>query len=123
MNALNLARNAYASPTAPIRTDRGNEYDAFTQVTHKLRCLNPRKEHIAFVNALHENRKLWTLLAIDVADKGNQLPQSLRAQIFYLAEFTDHHTSRVLSGKSDPTALVDINTAIMAGLRQQGPTR
>lgn len=120
MNALNLARNAYASPAAPVRTDRATEHDAFAKVTHKLRSLNQKSNPTEFVNALHDNRQLWTLLAVDVADESNKLPQSLRAQIFYLAEFTDQHTSKVLAGKADTLPLVDINTAIMAGLRQNG---
>ncbi len=122
MNALNLARNAYASTAAPIRTHRGTEYDAFSKITHKLRSLDPKNDHAAMVTALHENRQLWTLLAVDVADANNQLPQSLRAQIFYLAEFTDHQTSQILAGRASAAALVEINMAVMAGLRQKGPS-
>jgi len=120
VNVLQQARTAYASSAAPIRTESGTEYDAFARVTHRLKTLNPKTEFGAFVRALHENRQLWTLLAIDVADSANQLPQALRAQIFYLAEFTAKHTSDILSNGASHDPLVDINTAIMRGLRQQG---
>ena len=70
--------------------------------------------------AIHDNRRLWTLLAGDVADEGNTLPQGLRAQIFYLAEFTLHHSPKVLDGSASADVLVEINTAVMRGLRQQG---
>ena len=120
MNALDMARTAYTSNVAPIRTERGIEYDAFARVTHRLKTADPGKNYPAFVQALHENRQLWTLLAVDVADEANSLPQGLRAQIFYLAEFTAHQTSKVLSLGESPEALIEINTAIMRGLRQQG---
>ena len=120
MNALDMARTAYTSSAAPIRNERGVEYDAFARVTHRLKTANPHHNYPAFVQALHENRQLWTLLAIDVADAANDLPQGLRAQIFYLAEFTAHQTTKILSSDANPDALIEINTAIMRGLRQQG---
>ena len=55
-------------------------------------------------------------MAIDVADNENALPQELRAQLFYLAEFTEHHSRRVLRREADVTALIDINTAVLRGL-------
>ena len=58
-------------------------------------------------------------MAVDVADKGNALPKELRAQIFYLAEFTDHHSQQVIRGKATPTALIDINMAVLKGLNGQ----
>ncbi len=119
MNALDSARMAYTSAAAPIRNERGVEYDAFARVTHRLKSTNPRQNYPAFVQALHENRQLWTLLAIDVADAANKLPQELRAQIFYLAEFTTYQTTKVLSSGAGTDALIEINTAIMRGLRQQ----
>lgn len=120
MNALDQARTAYTSTAAPIRNERGVEYDAFARVTHRLKTVKPHLNYPAYVQALHENRQLWTLLAIDVADAANNLPQELRAQIFYLAEFTGHQTTRILSSGASPGSLIEINTAIMRGLRQQG---
>lgn len=118
MNPTNLARTAYTSTAAPTRTPQGLEIDAFSQITQRLQSTDARRDPGGFVRALHDNRQLWTTLAIDVADAGNQLPRSLRAQIFYLAEFTDHHTSKVLRGIADVAALIDINTSVMRGLRQ-----
>ena len=51
-----------------------------------------------------------------MADDGNGLPRTLRAQIFYLSEFTDHHSRRVLKGEAEVDALIDINLAVMRGL-------
>ena len=117
--ALDLAQSAYTSSAAPTRSASSIELDAFSRITRRLQRLGSGRGSEAFAQALHENRQLWTLLAIDVADAENNLPQSLRAQIFYLARFTDLHTSKILAGTADAAVLVDINTAMMRGLRQQ----
>jgi flagellar biosynthesis activator protein FlaF len=122
VNALQMARTAYSNTTAPIRTPRGTEYEAFARITHRLRQASADKKisYPDYVKALYDNRRLWTLLASSVADKDNQLPKELRAKIFYLAQFTAQHTSAILSKKANETALIDINTAIMRGLHREG---
>lgn len=119
MNALDQARSAYAATAAPIRTDRGNEFDAFSRVTADLRSAWDRRvtDYPAFVMAVDRNRRLWTLLAIEVADRANALPEDLRARLFYLAEFTIAHSREVLRGKDDVGPLIDVNIAVMRGLR------
>jgi len=69
-----------------------------------------------YVHALNDNLRLWLLLASDVADADNELPQQLRAQIFYLAEFTQQHTLKALRKEVDAEALIDINTSVLRGL-------
>lgn len=116
MNAFQLAKTAYAPVHAPLRSAQTNEYDAFVKVTSALKQATA---HHDVARAIHDNRSLWTLLAADVADCDNQLPKALRAQIFYLAEFTEQHSRKVLNGTGTTDALIDINAAIMGGLRQQ----
>jgi len=123
VNASTLAHAAYTSFSAPIRTNRSTEYDIFARITQRLRKSDPKKDYAAMVGALHENRQLWTLLAVDVADAENALPQQLRAQIFYLAEFTLAHTSKILAGEGGIEDLIDVNTTIMRGLRPQAGNR
>ncbi len=120
MNATLMARNAYATASAPTRTPRSTEYEAFARITRRLTEDHARANYPDHVSALHENRQLWTILAMDVADQNNALPADLRARIFYLAEFTLTHTSDVLAGKASAAALIDINTAIMRGLGANG---
>lgn len=124
MNALDMARTAYASPGTPARTLRGIEYDVFARVTHRLKSalVKGRNDVPALAQALHENRQLWATLAADVAGPDNQLPPPLRAQLFYLYEFTDQHSVKVLNGSASAEVLVDINTAVMRGLRSEGRT-
>lgn len=70
------------------------------------------------VTALSENNKLWITLAIDVADSDNKLPKELRARIFYLAEFVQQHTRKVLRKEARISPLLEINASILKGLRQ-----
>lgn len=120
-----MARSAYAAPGQPARTPRGTEYELFARITHRLKAAHAggNPDFAALAHALHDNRRLWTALAADVADAGNGLPAELRARIFYLSQFTGQHTSKVLSGAASPEVLIDINTTIMRGLRQDPPRR
>ncbi|MFW8593748.1 flagellar biosynthesis regulator FlaF [Cribrihabitans neustonicus] len=119
MNASSLARQAYAKNAAPLRTSRDTEYKAFAQITHRLLAA-ARKGKPGFNDlaaAVHDNRKLWSVLAADVADTANQLPDDLRANILSLAEFSLTHSHAVLQRKASAAPLIEINTAIMRGLR------
>lgn len=120
MNAFNMAKTAYSNSASPTRTLRGTEYDAFARITHRMKnaSTDPSKFNI-LATALYENNKLWSILAADVADKDNTLPKELRGQIFYLYEFTTQHSRKVLRNKASVDALVDINTAVMRGLRSE----
>ncbi|WP_197918659.1 flagellar biosynthesis regulator FlaF [Thiosulfatihalobacter marinus] len=122
MTPNTLAQRAYARASAPTRTPRKLEYDVIARVTHRLKS-SAKKGTSGFsdlVHALHENRQLWTILAADVADVANELPTPLRAQLFYLAEFTHHHSQKVLAGKASVRPLLEVNTAVLRGLRDNG---
>lgn len=122
MNASILAKTAYANPGQPTRTLRGTEYEIFARITHRLRLAGNREkaDFAALARALYENRRLWTTLAADVASPDNELPEQLRARLFYLNEFTQVHSRKVLAGDASVDVLVDINTSIMRGLRREG---
>ena len=70
----------------------------------------------ALVNALHENRRLWETMAMDLAEDGNALPDGLRAQIVSIAGFVLRQTAKVLSREGSVEALIDINRALARGL-------
>ncbi|TDL81524.1 flagellar biosynthesis regulatory protein FlaF [Palleronia sediminis] len=116
MNATLLAKTAYGHASAPVRSAADTEYDAFARITSRLNAAAPGPET---VSALHENRRLWTLLGSLVAEPENALPPETRARILYLAEFTFTHTSKILAGKADRAILIEINGAIMRGLRDR----
>lgn len=121
MNVIEKAKLAYAPTQTAIRTDRSVEAQLISQVTARLRSAmaNTKPDFPRLIAALHDNRRMWNTMAADVADRQNALPKQLRAQIFYLAEFTEHHSQLVIRGKADAVALVDVNTAILRGLNGQ----
>jgi flagellar protein FlaF len=118
VNPIEQARAAYAPAHSATRSGRSAELQVFTEVTTRLRqtAALGAPGFARLAAALHDNRRLWTRLAADVADDGNALPRALRAQLFYLAEFTEHHSRRVLRGEAEAQALIDINMAVMRGL-------
>ncbi|WP_299887786.1 flagellar biosynthesis regulator FlaF [uncultured Ruegeria sp.] len=124
MTPQTLAKNAYAQTAAPIRTPRDTEYEAISKITRRLKAAAAQKttDFSAFVQALHENRRLWMVLATGVSDSDNALPNDLRARIFYLAEFTEHHSSQILGNNATVEPLLEINTAVLRGLRQMRAT-
>ncbi|PKP85056.1 MAG: flagellar biosynthesis regulator FlhF [Alphaproteobacteria bacterium HGW-Alphaproteobacteria-2] len=111
------ALSGYAAVTV-LRSPRTAEYDAFARVTARLGSAAEAgpSGFARLVAALHANRRLWALVASEVADPRNALPAELRAGLFYLAEFTEVHSRRVLAREADAAALVEVNTAVMRGL-------
>ncbi len=119
MNSATLAENGYGKFSQSTASDRGVEYQIFARITQQLAYANKKAPdyHTKLSEALHDNLRLWTVLATDVANDNNKLPAELRSSIFYLAEFTRHHTSKVYAGEANTKVLVDINTMVMRGLR------
>lgn len=118
MNATQQARQAYGPAHAHLRSGRSAELQIISEVTARLKSA----EHAGFAvlaAAIHDNRRLWSRIAADVAEEGNGLPVRLRAQIFYLAEFTEHHSRRVLRREAEVAPLIDINSAMIRGLGGQ----
>ncbi|TNF20204.1 MAG: flagellar biosynthesis regulatory protein FlaF [Rhodobacteraceae bacterium] len=122
MHVQSMAQRAYAQSAAPTKTDRRSEYETIARATHELKAAaeKAKADFPVLAGALHRNNRLWTMLAVDVADRDNGLPADLKARIFFLAEFTKRHTAQVLAGKATVVPLLDINTAILRGLRHGG---
>lgn len=117
MTVTRLAQSAYAAASGPVRTPRGSEYAAFERVTSRLaRAADPAAPMPLRAAALHENRQLWITLATDLASEGNALPQGLRAQLLYLAEFSLLQSRAALRDPGAIAALLDVNKAVMRGL-------
>jgi flagellar protein FlaF len=117
MHASSPARSAYAA--AAVRTERASEYAVFARVTSRLKAVD-EADKAAFpllAQAVADNQLLWGTLAEDLMGDGNRLPPELRANLISLAEFVRRHGMAVLGGRASVAALIDINTAIMKGLR------
>lgn len=118
-----LARNAYGRPEGAVRSPRSIEYDLFARMTQRLvAAWQGRSGNLpVLAEALNENTRMWRVLALDVAGPGNGLPPDLRARLFYLYEFTAEYSRGLLAGTGSIEVLVDINTAVMRGLRGEAP--
>ncbi|MGE0407929.1 MAG: flagellar biosynthesis regulator FlaF [Amphiplicatus sp.] len=112
-----LAIQDYGDLGRSTATPRGVEYEVFARVTRDLTSAEGAGPFAAMAKALTANLDLWTVLGVDVAGDGNTLPAELRSKIFYLFEFTRHHTARVMKGEATAGVLIDINKAVMRGLR------
>lgn len=122
MTSHHRAQAGYGDTSRAVNAPRQIEYQAFARITHGLSAAIAAEGPGAFpalAEAMHQNLKLWTILAGEMADPNNGLPEKLRAQLLSLALFTREHTSRVLAREATAEALVEINTAIMRGLRAQ----
>ncbi len=120
MNAVPSFSNAgYGSSV--VRTARDAEYDVFSRVTRMLRQAEAVGHGPDWIAAVDKNNQLWTILASDLADPGNKLPDPVRAGLLSLAGFALRHGHLALSGKVGITPLIDINLAMMRGLRQEAP--
>ncbi|MFQ6546877.1 flagellar biosynthesis regulator FlaF [Aestuariibius sp. 2305UL40-4] len=119
MNTFQRAQQAYGAAENAVRSDRSLEHAALAKASRDLKAAHDAEPFTfsALAEALHANSRLWTLLAVNVADPENQLSPDIRARIFYLAEFTLHHTRAVLEGTGSIDPLLDVNTTVMRGLR------
>lgn len=121
MNAQLHAYQDYTL-TSPIKSQKDIECDIILEVTRTLKTAEHMKgsDYRQFARAVHINRKLWTILAADVANSSNALPPDLRAKIFYLGEFVQQHSGKVLREDEPVTPLIEINLAILRGLGMGG---
>lgn len=116
--------NAYASPyaashksTLPLRSNRDIEYDAFSRATSALKAAQDSDSVPAKTAAVHQNNTLWNVLLADLSSDGNNLPPDLRANLMSLAIFSLRHAFKVTAGQGEIEPLIDINLAMMRGLR------
>jgi len=109
---------AYSQASTRTETPREMEYRLFGQVTRALMhaATVPTTDVATRIDALDWNRRLWSTLATDCADPGNAMSFPLRAQIISLSLFVGRHSSVVMKGEDDFSALIDINRSIMQGL-------
>lgn len=116
-----MSIQAYQRAATQAETPRDLEYRAFAHVTSRL---IKAKEGGAFAlgalsEALSENRRLWTELALDCSSPQNQLGAPLRAQIISLALFVERHSIAVIRDDAEIEPLIDINRSIMEGLARR----
>ena len=104
-----------------IRTERDTEYDAFSRITFALKRATQGDDPQGVIQAVHANNELWTILATDLLHPGNALADETKARLLSLASFSLKQGHAVMNGATDIGVLVDINIAIMKGLRGEVP--
>lgn len=119
MNAVpSFAGHGYGSSV--VRTPRDAEYDVFSRITRMLRLAAEDTNGADMIAAVHKNNQLWTILAADLAGAGNGLPDDVRAGLLSLASFSLRHGHRAMARKAALEPLIEVNMAMMRGLRQEG---
>lgn len=119
MNASALAQSAYGPRIGGAQTARETEYQILSRVTGALSTARDAGSFPKICEALHQNVKLWSMLAADVAGPANGLPQELRRGVASLAVFSIRTSLQAMQGDRDLTVLIDVNQAMMKGLRSQ----
>ena len=112
------AAAAYAAIDPCLTTPGRAEALVFAKITRRMRAVfadadGPFSEK---VSALHDNRRLWQVVASCCMSDANMMAPELRASLIGLAAFVDRHTSAVLRKKAEPEVLCEINQRIAAGL-------
>ncbi|WP_439522033.1 flagellar biosynthesis regulator FlaF [Marivita sp.] len=117
MNAHTHAYQDYASSSS-VKSTKDTEIEIIFETTRRLKVANQnrKEDYASFATAVHTNRKLWITLASDVASSENALPPDLRARIFFLGEFVQEYSSKVLQNDLGISPLLDINLTILRGL-------
>ncbi|PQA88863.1 flagellar biosynthesis regulator FlaF [Hyphococcus luteus] len=122
MSTSALARNAYHESARSTASPRAVERQLLSKLTTAVVVAQKNREDdpAAFARALGKNLEFWNVVAVDVASESNQLPAELRSQLFYLFEFTQHYTRKLLADEDhslDAEPLIDINQNIIRGLQ------
>jgi flagellar protein FlaF len=119
MDVVAQAANGYRAVQLQTESARSIEAKLFADVTAELeRARRGGKPGFRdLVAALHRNRTLWDALLADLAHEANALPAPLKGQLIQLGHFVRQFTARVLKEEDDVQVLIDVNNAILKGLR------
>ena len=110
--------NPYATAQRETLSGRALEREVFARTTARLAAADPKAPGgpAALAGALEENRRLWCVLAADLAGPKNACSDHLKAGLLSLAAFVCSHTAQVAAGRAGHNVLVLINRDIIAGL-------
>ncbi|MEO1014256.1 MAG: flagellar biosynthesis regulator FlaF [Pseudomonadota bacterium] len=113
----------YAAATRTTATGRDAEAKIFAQVIAGLnaaRASFDKGEVRPMAEAIFRNDQLWIALSVDLLADGNKLPPELRSQLLDLAVFSQRHGRKVLLKEGDVQELINVNMAVMRGLKGEG---
>jgi flagellar protein FlaF len=113
-----MSIKAYQKAQAASENPRDVEYRLFGQVTRALMDAEnlDRRDFRRLVDAIDWNRRMWSTLAADCTSAGNQLPETIRAQIISLSLWVSRYSSQVVREGAKIAPLIEVNKNIMEGL-------
>jgi len=120
MDQKQNALRGYGQVKRQTASDKHIELQLFSSVTARLRAQankNSTKLNSVMAEAVLDNAKLWNILFCDLINPENKLPLDLKTNLISLAEFTQGHTQRVLRGEAGISVLIEVNMAIIEGLK------
>jgi flagellar protein FlaF len=120
MDQKQKALRGYGETKRQTASDKHIELQLFSSITARLRAQTTKETtqlNSVMAQALIDNAKLWNILFCDLVTEENQLPLETKKNLISLAEFTQQHTKRVLSGQAGMGILVEINDSVIIGLK------
>lgn len=122
MQTAAMATEGYSQNRSQTKTAKSIEYDAVSKITFLMQSslTPPGIPFSRLCEVIGKNRKLWRIFSLEALNPQNPLARETKERILSLASFVDSYSSRVLRREADPTALVEINIAIMRGLKGEG---
>jgi flagellar biosynthesis activator protein FlaF len=113
-----MSIQAYQRAATQSEDPRATEYRTMAMVTASLLKVKDagRNDLGALAAAIQDNRRLWSIFALDCAQADNKMDMAMRAQIVSLAVYVDRQSSAVLREGAEIEPLIDINRTIMEGL-------
>lgn len=113
-----LAYKAYGNVAQRTAGDKEIEFALFQQITEALEgVLDPdTRTPSAWADAISRNQQLWTIIATDLLDPGNGLPDNLKRSLLLLSEFVRQSSLNILAGEESIPDLIEVNKTVMAGL-------
>lgn len=97
------------------------EYQVFGKVTKELiEAKTLDSSSSIFIQAVHRNRELWSILMNDCASPENTLPGPVKTAVVSLSLWVDSYSSRAIQESASLDPLIEVNQTIMKGLASQG---
>jgi flagellar biosynthesis activator protein FlaF len=117
---MNHAANAYARVAVETASPRELEANLLLQAAARLQAVHdswPNRQ-AGFYDAIHYNRKLWTVLLDSVIRDDNQLPAPVRDNVRRLGMFVMSETVGLMTKptQNQLKAIIKVNRGIAAGL-------
>ena len=118
------ATKAYGQVAQQTASPRELEVQLLLRAAARLQAVHDdwERDRAALDQALHFNRKLWTIFLTSVTNKDNPLPAEIRQNVANLGLFVMNQTLSVMGNpqRERLPSLININRELAAGLRSNG---